>query len=878
MNRRTLPWLGLCLLLLAVQAQAQDPADDPFRLGSVVRPLYEDIELSVDPSLNNYRGEVRIAIEVTADIDSFRIHAREMTLESIGLNQRDDRWRLSATEGESGLLTLHSDRIIPRGRYDLRITFSNDFDTRAHSLYRLEYEDIPYLFTQFEATDARGAFPCFDEPEFKIPWQLVLTAPASDMVLSNTPIETTAELDGGMVRTTFETTPPLPSYLLAIAVGPFDTVEVPGMKIPTRVVCAQGRGHLAQTTVELTPPIVDALERYFGRAYPYKKLDLIAVPEFWAGAMENPGAITFRDTILLLDPESVTASQRRRLASVNAHELAHQWFGNLVTMQWWDDLWLNESFATWLGNKITDQVFPEFHLAATSVESAEMAKSIDARESTRAIRAPVYGNENMESMDAGITYSKGAAVLGMFESFLGEETFQEGVRGYISANAEGNATASDLFEALGRASGMDVASAMSTFTDQPGIPNVRVNQLGDGRLEFVQTRFSNFDKELAAERNWIIPIVFRWSDGHQTHTQRLLLSDRSQIVDLPGGANPRWIHPNDEERGYYRWELDPDQLRSLVEDSAQNLSLRERVALVGVLTSQLDAGRLDGGSYLELSRVLCEDSAPEVIDAALVSLSEVRVAFVTDEDLPAFQEYVRSTLRPILKRYGLSARDGEDEAINLLRPSLIQWLGLYADDAEVQAFAREVTDRYLEDHSSVDPSIAGTCLQVAALHGGWRLYNAFRKGFESATIPAERSRFLAAMGHFDDHAMQEAALHYTLQGPTRPQEVFTIPMGVAQTNLENPDFMWHWFQQNFDAISEKIPEMYRAFLPYFAMGCDEARVADAREFFATKKDDIPGYERTLAKVAEQITHCAQMRERESSSVRNYLQDWQQGGR
>lgn len=405
-----------------------------------------------------------------------------------------------------------------------------------------------------------------------------------------------------------------------------------------------------------------------------------------------------------------------------------------------------------------------------------------------------------------------------------------------------------------------------------------MNVIGDGKLEFVQSRFSNHGVDLQRERDWHIPIVFRWSDGKQVRTQRLLLDEPSEVVDLPGGRSPEWIHPNVDERGYYRWELDPERLRELVESAEENLSLRERVALVGVLSSQLDAGRLGGGDYLRLTGELCDDPAPEVIDTALSSLGELRTAFVTAEELPAFRGYVRHTVRPILDRYGLQPREGEEEAVSLLRPDLVTWLGLYGDDVEIAAFAQETAEAYLADRAAVDPSLAGPCLRIAARHGDWTLYNQYRKAFEEAEIPAERSRFLAALGYFEKPSMQQAALHYALDGPTRPQELFTIPMGVGTMSLENPDLLWNWFTHNYEDISDKIPEMFQAYLPYFSMACNRDRIEVAREFFSQPEHEAQGQDRILEKVEEQTLQCAGLREREGASVREYLQQWARADR
>ncbi len=867
---------GALLLIALVAAPSQSaPPEDPLRLDDTVVPTAQSIELWLDPAAAGYHGRVEIALRVNEPVDRFRLHAQEMDLQTIRLSGAGGEWELGAETGETHLQTLHAPATLEPGAYTLRIEFANDYDLRAQSLYKLTSEGHDYLYTQFEAIDARGAFPCFDEPRFKISWAVTLHTPDELLAFSNAPVaEETAE--DGWVRRRFEETPPMPSYLVALAVGPFETVPVADSKVPLRVITPSGKAALAHQAATVAGPLLQALEDYFGMPYPYAKLDLIAVPEFWPGAMENAGLITFRDALLLLEDDAVTVGQKRRLAAVTAHEMAHLWFGDLVTMQWWDDLWLNESFATWLGNKITDQVFPEFGLAATNVEATERAKFTDSRRTTKAMRAPVPADAIESSMDPGITYQKGEAVLSMFESFVGEERFQEGVRSYIREHAWKNTVAADFLGALDQATGVDVSSAMSTFLDQPGVPEVRATVLGDGRVEFAQSRFTNVGFEPEEETLWRIPVVFRYSDGEQVRTQRVLLDEPTQVVELPGGIDPEWIHPNADERGYYRWRLDPEQLFDLVGRSAEVLNLRERIALVSQLSAQLDAGRIGGGDYLRAAGILAQDPAPEVLDAALSSLTKVRFAFVTADEIEPFRRYVRAICGPALARIGLEPRADEAEAVALLRPQLLSWLGQWGEDTEVIDYAHRVAEAYLADRKSVDPSIAGTCLAIAARDGGWKLFNAYKKAFEEATVPADRQRFLSALGSFGDRTIQDAALRYALQGPTRPQELFAIPQAVAEQSIDDPDRMWNWFTGHYDAIAAKVPEMFRAYLPYFATSCEESRLQAAREFFALPEHHTDGQEVHLARVAETTLQCVELRQREGQSVRAFLDEYRGG--
>jgi alanyl aminopeptidase len=868
-------FVALFLFALPLAALAEDYPDfhDPYRLDPIASPTAQQVELKLDPGLRTYNGSTRIEMELHEDSDRFQVHAFEMDITRAELIVDNTPVALTIEEGEEALQTLIAPSTLAAGSYVLDMDFENDYDIRATSLYKVTAEEEDYLFTQFEATDARGAFPCFDEPQFKIQWQLTMSVPVGDSALTNTPPEETTS-DGTWETTRFMPTKPLPSYLIAIAVGPFDFVEVEGTSTPCRIVTPKGKAWMARNAAENTPPILAALEDYFGRPYPYRKLDLIAVPEFLPGAMENVGLITYRETLLLMDPETASVAQKRSLSSVNAHEIAHQWYGNLVTMEWWDDLWLNESFASWMGEKITHQVFPEYGIDITSVRGNEGAKNSDTSKAVQAIRAPVMSNAVFESMDASITYSKGQAVLEMFENFVGEELFREGVRNYISENEWGSAVAADLLENLSESSGVDFHTAMGSFLDQPGVPDVQATPLGDGKVELAQSRFQFLDQDLAPGTPWQIPVVLKYSDGKQIREHRVMLTESNEVIELPGGADPEWIHPNSGEMGYYRWDVGAEKLIEMIEVAQENFTPRERVALVEQVSAQMRAGRITGGQYLAASTKLMNDEHPAVVNTALGNLGEVRMAFVTAEIMPAFRSWVRETVGPLIERYGLTPQDGEKEGVSLLRPGLISWMGNWGADPEVRAFAREITDAYLADRQSVDGSISGVCLQVAAIDGDWKLYNTFKKEFEAASVPAERSRLLSALGRFDDWSMQEAALELTLSGELRPQELFTIPQGVGASSWDDPARMWNWFVKNYDRIVELMPPQFKTYMPFFAGGCEEERLVAAREFFAIEDHQAPGQDRIMERVAEGVMECVDLRRREGPTVTEFLVDQQ----
>ncbi|HET6369850.1 MAG TPA: M1 family aminopeptidase, partial [Nitrospiria bacterium] len=674
---------------------------------------------------------------------------------------------------------------------------------------------------------------------------------------------------GDFKTVTFKPTPPTPSYLLAIATGPFETVPIHGLSVPGSVVAVKGSGRLASEAAIVTPPILKAMEAYFGSPYPYEKLDLIGVPEFMAGAMENPGAVTFRDSVLLIDPEAVSAEQRRRLASIVAHELAHMWFGNLVTMAWWDDLWLNESFASWLGDKITDEVFPEFNIAATGVKGAQRAMGLDAMLSTRSIRKPVSPRDNpLQSFDV-LAYQKGEAVLGMFEQWLGPETFRKGVLDYIQSHRWGNAVADDLWKSLSKLSGRNVGVLMSPFLNQPGFPLVEAELLPDGKVRLSQRRFLNAGMKAPGSPMWKIPVVLRYPDGKTPRVREILLDRKTKLLKLDAERTPAWIHPNAGERGFYRWKVSPTVLTALAKNGRTAMSVRERVPFVDNLSALIDAGDLRGDRYLEALSYFSEDPRPEVTMALLSPLMKVWEELLPDHMEGAYSLFVLETLGPALRRYGRERVRGEEEIVSILRPDLIEWIGDKGADPETTRYAENLGKSYVRNPLSVDPSLIRPSLHLSAIHGDDALFDLYRKKFESAKTPAERGNYLSALGAFRNGSAVEKALRYVLKGPLRPQEYFSIPMGIARTRKYR-DHVLKWIMERYDAFTSRIPPDYAMHLPWFANGCSEARLKAAQDFFGEPSRTMPGTKIEMQKVTENVMRCIALRKREGASVAAYL--------
>ena len=874
---RTVVATGLAAGLLLSRSAGAAP--EPIgRLGHDVVPVSQAIVLDLDPRKPDYTGSIEVVLNVRRQVSSFSLHAEAIDVRKATIapaNTTIDPMPLTVTASRDGQIEAKAPQPLAPGRYTLVMEFHNDFDTQAKGLYRLQTGGAWYAFTQFEAVDAREAFPCWDEPSFKIPYQFTLTVPTGQMALANTPEERTVE-SGDRKTTVFKPSRPLPSYLLAVAVGPFEATPVPGTSIPTRIIGVAGSSAFAGNAIAATPPILAALERYFGSRYPYEKLDLIAVPEYWYGAMENPGLITFLDRSLLLDAATANSHVRKRLAVYLAHEIAHMWFGDLVTMAWWDDLWLNESFATWMEQKILIELFPEYNEAVDQVRSAQGVMGLDALLTTRAMRQPIQSVDSLLQSADALAYAKGAAVLNMVESWLGPEAFRAGVLEYLKAHTDGNATANDLWSALSKASKQDVKGMLSSFLDQAGVPLVSAELLPGNKVKLSQTRFLAAGVKPPKPQAWRIPVALRYPVGESTRVQRVMLGATDQVAVLESRQTPAWVYPNADAAGYYRWSVPAPMLDKLAANASRALNVRERVGFLGEVQALLAAGRLPGDAALKTLSAFASDDDPEVVSGVVDGLAKIRETFFAERDDAAFAPFVQRTLAPALARIGPLPLAGEPPAVTRLRPNLYDMLADAGRDEDVLATLEGLGRKYLADRSSVDPSMINVAVSSLAIRGDAALFDTYQQRFETSKIPEERRLFLSSLGNFRNPALVDRALAYVFVGPMRPQELFTIPQTMGQVPSSRAK-LWAWAVARYDEIAARIPADYMVFMPYFAGGCSTQRLDAAKAFFAEPRHAPPGTAVELARVSEAVNDCVALDRREGAAVRKYTAMPRSGG-
>ena len=595
-----------------------------------VRPTSYRLSLEIIPERDTFSGSAMLSIELDQPARVIWMHGERLEVSSLyathATTRVEGRWEQKTSDG---VARVELDEPLPAGRSTLHIEYTAPFDTPLRGLYRVKAGAEVYAFTQFESISARLAFPSFDEPRFKTPFEVTLTVPADQFVAANTPVERAITLPNGLQRVSFVTTPPIPTYLLAFAVGPFDVVAgatIPPndgrpFPIPLRGIAVKGKGASLQLALEQTAQYVEALEDYFGIPYPYRKLDLVAVPDFAAGAMENVGLITFREWLLLLDAERATEGQRRAFAYVMAHELAHQWFGNLVTMPWWDDIWLNEAFATWMGNKVVHSLHPEFRSDLASLATTHRAMNRDSLTSARSIRQPILSNHDIKNAFDMITYEKGGAVLSMFEHWMGPDTFREGIRRYLRRHRGGTATSSDLLAALDEVSSEPVTAPFMSFLTQPGVPLLSSADAtpackdGTRHITFHQERYFPLGSKGDAARSWKVPLCVR----HEGGTTCGLLDGESEGLDLPGC--PSWWMPNEDGAGYFRFSLSDDDWSALRDEGYRELSDRGRIAVADSLYAEHGRGVLETAELLPWFAHSARSDLPQVATGPMPSPS-----------------------------------------------------------------------------------------------------------------------------------------------------------------------------------------------------------------------------------------------------------------
>jgi cytosol alanyl aminopeptidase len=863
---------------------------EPWRLPDHVKPVRYQLALDVDPALPGFTGTV--AIDVVFDRASSVLVLNGRGLEFQRVTLEDARRVQDATyELRRGYDALaEPDQWVLRvpnpvtGPAQLRIAYRGEFRSDVRGLYRVQVGDAYYAFTQFEARDARSAFPCFDEPSYKVPFATTIRVPAGQKAYSNMPVLAQREL-GTVTEFEFEPSPPLPTYLVALAAGPLDAqpaqpwAQATG-RPPLQLITTRGKSERGALALQLTQKHLATLEDYFGSPYPYPKLDIVAVPDFGPGAMENAGLVTFREERLLMDA-AAPPDEIRGMSLTIAHELAHMWFGDWVTMPWWDEIWLNESFATWMATKTVEATEPQRRAAEGFLGWQSYAMSLDSLATARAIRQPVRTESEGLQAFSSITYAKGAAVLGMVEQWLGVEAFRSGVQRYLGAHAFGTASSSDLFAALG-AEGQPVAAVMSSFIDQSGVPEVHVAAgcSADGKileLTLAQRPYQPLG-ESAVDKRWQIPVCVRFPEGTALRTECTLLTAPQQTHMLSTQACPAWLVPNADQQGYYYSALAPEWSDRLLTASAEALSAREQIGRMMDLGAQLDSGQLQLPEYLRQASALLGVSgtasqtkrrgqSAAVWEPLLYQLARLNDAVLSVDERPSFQRWLRRSLAQPVRQVGLLPKSTDDDATRLLRRTLVMGMGTLGRDSKVLATARQIFTQWLSETTVIPPEVADIFVPIAASLEEPAITAALVKVATTTVHASRRVLALRALNRLTEPSQVESVLDLVL-GRRIPVGSYRYVLEPLLRSQRARPAAYEWFARHVEQLKQQLPVVQmRGAMIAALQRCDTSHEAETREFFTASLASVAASNGVLEEALAATAQCAAYQQQHAPGAR-----------
>ena len=854
---------SLLLLTLAGTLLAA-PQLPTLRLPTDAVPSRYKLELTLDPAKTEFSGEVTIELKISKATGIVWLNQSHLSVSAASVDQSGAKRAAKIVPGGDDYVGFEFDQPLAVGVARLRVEFTGKVNLKAGAgVFLSKRNDDRYLYTQFEPIDARAAFPCFDEPSFKVPWQLTLHIPTEQTAVSNTSVES-ERVEGALKRVVFRQTTPLPSYLVAFGVGPFEFVDAGKAgrnKVPVRIVVPRGDGPRAKYAAQVTAEIITKLEEYFDIPYPFEKADQMSIPISFGGAMENPGLVTYDAGILLAPPQGEDTPQRQRTyAIVAAHELSHQWFGDLVTMAWWNDTWLNESFATFMEQRMVAEWKPEWQTKVSDQSSRNYAMWIDRLASTRRIDQPIEAKSDIASAFDGITYQKGGAVLNMFERSMGAEKFRQAVRFYLNKHAHANGTAQDFLDALGEMGGPKVPASFKTFLQQPGSPEIQMSLKCDGtaaRIDMQQERFLPLGGTSAEKQSWQVPVCIAYDNGGKRATECTTLEGKTGTVKLKSKSCPAWFLGNADESGYYYTRYDAPVLMKLVENRA-NLTLAEQAGLFGEVDNVMRAGRLPVSEGLKLAVQLKDEPKRQIAESA-VQFAGVRIAFLPEKLRTKYEQYVRENFGARARKLGWLHKDGEGEDDRLLRPVLTAFVAKDGEDPELIASAKELANNWLDTRQSLPADTFYPIFNAAARNGDVALYEKILKVARSEKDEFFLQALIGALGSFRSKELVERNLKLFLDGSFDVRLSTSLIFG-AQGSPEIARLPLEFVKANYDAVVAALPTAagsdYAAYLPQTAgFACSSGEAQEVQEFFGPKVAKLNGGPRNLSQLLESIKLC-----------------------
>jgi len=850
---------------------------DPYRLPRHVVPIRYDLRLEPDLPASSFAGEEIITLTIHQPTSEIVLNAIELNITSAQIEGDSGLARQATMTLDAELQRCHLTftTSLPPGAWRLTMAFRGTLNDKLRGFYRSTYKDERggthnLATTQFEATDARRAFPCWDEPDFKAVFATTLVIDPTLTAVSNSTIASET-LAGGKKVVRFADTMKMSTYLVAFIVGriePTDPVMIG--QTPLRLWAIPGKKHLTKFGQDIAAASLSFFESYYGIRYPGDKLDLLAIPDFASGAMENLGAITYRETALLVDRQSATHGELERVADVVAHENAHMWFGDLVTMSWWNGLWLNEAFATFMEMLAVDAWKPEWKRWDSFGVSRAAAFSVDGLWSTRPIEYPVQAPKDAEAMFDVLTYEKGASVLRMLEQHIGPTVFRDGVRDYLHEHAYGNADTNDLWVSLGKIAKQPVPDLMDGWIFQPGFPLITAEINLSGQLVLSQQRFFYLPNSSPITHHpspgiWKIPLQMRVTAGGKTNTSRMLLTEKDTTIPLPHDWESVLI--NEGGHGFYRVRYAPDLLDRLLNRGIDRLAVTERFNLINDAWAITVAGHMPLTDYLDLTARFTTERDKNVWAVLLDSFSFLN-RIITVEDRPALEAFVRGRIGPAVADLGWVPRSGESELTKQLRGELIGAQGKLGNDPAIQRRAAELYRAYRNDTTAVDPNVVPSLVAILAHTGDATRYDEFNERFRTAATPQEERRYLFSLASFQPKALLERTIARTISGEIRTQDAPFLVSAILG-NVYGRELAWGFVKLNWEKMDQIFPKqgLRRMCGGIINLATPELE-RDVRDFFTTRKIDLGG--KTLDQYLEQLRIAVTVRERDSLALRKYL--------
>ena len=822
-----------------------------FRLPGDVRPLRYSAHLAPDLANGKFEGRMELEVRLEKPRREIHLHAIDLHLERA---RARPSLRASVTaDAESETVTLQFDSELPAGTHVLDIAWSGKFSPGLRGLYRAG----PVAVTQFEAADARRVFPCFDEPAFKARWVIQLVGLPETTALSNGAPSRKQEPDGKFT-VQFAETPPLSSYLIAICVG--DLASSPPTKVrnyEVRTWAVPQKQALTAFGQEVATSVLPLLEDYFGQPYAYGKVDQVGVPDFEAGAMENAGCITYREVALLLDPKTAPLNIQKRVAEVITHELSHQWFGNLVTMVWWDDLWLNEAFATWMAYKIVDQWKPDWRVWMDFEVGKGAALHLDALKSSHPIRAEIKNAEEAgEAFDA-ITYEKGGAILRMIEGYLGEASFRDGIRLYMQKHREKNATADDLWGALAQASGQPILELANGWIRQTGYPLLRIEEQ-QGKLKLSQRRFFADPLAQPEATRWLVPVVLRLGGREASKEQRVMLEGPEQVIDPAAPFD--WVLGNVGARGFYRTVYDEEMLRRLIA-ALPELQPEERMGLISDQWALVRANATPLTGFLHLLAGLRAEEDHVVLDEVVGRLGYLEHRGVADQDRAAFHLWVRNLFAGAGADLGWEAREGEGDERRLRRAAVLRALTLVARDPQSVEEAVERYRRHVSKHPHpLDPNLLDVVVAAAARSADAGRFEELKRLAATELDPAAKRRYLHALAMVEHQELTGAAVALALDAFV-PMQDFASYLGALLANRATREAAWALMRTRWDEVRKKgdSPMILRRMVEALGSLPERRHLAEVEKFLG--EHPLEAARQAVAQTLERLRIDVALRER-----------------